>query len=191
MNKYNKAFTILELLVSTSIIGVILSVVFWNYAGFNDNLAISGAAQEMAIAVRQAQTYGINVKETAVSSNLFSSSYGIYFSSSIPNSYRIFVDLNGNNVYDSGESIEQVSLRNGVTISGACDATNCPPSSPAGITGVSITFLRPSPDARIYFTNSSGASVAGPVNSTRIRLTSPKSKIMYVNIEVTGQVTIQ
>jgi prepilin-type N-terminal cleavage/methylation domain-containing protein len=191
MKRNNKGFTVLELLVSVSIIGAILSVVFWNYGGFNDNLAVSGSAQEMAIAIRQAQTYGINVKETSANSNSFNSAYGIYFNSSIPGSYRIFVDLNGNNSYDSGESVEQVTLRNGIIISAACDASTCPPASPAGVTGVNVTFLRPSPDARIYFTNSSGTNIAGPVNSARVRLTSPKNKILYVNIEVTGQVTIQ
>ncbi len=191
--KHNKAFTVLELLVSVSIISVILSVVFWNYTGFNDNLAVSGAAQEMAIAIRQAQTYGINVKETAVNSGTFSSAYGIYLNSSVPNSYRIFVDLNNNNAYDSGESVEQVILRNGVIISGVCDSTICPPALPvpSGATGVNITFLRPSPDARMYFTNSSGTNTYGTVNSARIQLSSPKNKSVYVNIEVTGQVTIQ
>lgn len=191
MKKIKRAFTIVELLVSVAIITLILSVVLWNYRGFNDNLAVSSAAQEIAIAIRQAQTFGINVRESGASTNQFNYAYGIYFNRSIPNSYRIFVDINGNNSYDIGESVELVTLRNNVAISNACDATNCPPSSPAGINGINITFLRPSPDARIYYTNSSGANISGPVNSARIQLTSQNNKIVYVSIEVTGQITIQ
>lgn len=194
MIKYKKAFSLVELLVSISIISVIMTVVFWNYGGFNDNLAVSGAAQEMAIAIRQAQAYGINVKETGVNSNVYSSAYGIYFDSSASSNtyYRIFVDLDGDGSYDSGESVEVVNLRNNVKITGVCNATTCPPSAPpAGITGLSITFLRPNPDARINFTNNSATIISGPVNSARIQLSSPKNKVVYVSIEVTGQVTIQ
>lgn len=187
-----KAFTLAELLVSMTIITVILSVVLFNYGGFNDNLAISGAVQEMAVTMRQAQTYGISVKEAGSGTSQFNYAYGIYFSSVSGSNdrYIIFVDSNNNNKYDAGAdvTVETVNLRNGVIISSICDATTCPAT---GTSILNVTFLRPNPDARIYFANSSNAIVSGPNTTGRVRLSSPKGKISYVIIENTGQIAVQ
>lgn len=190
MYKINKAFSLVELIVSISIISLILSVVLYNYGSFNDKLALSATSQELAVAVRQAQAYGINVKESSVSSGQFNYPYGIYFSTQTPTSYVIYVDVNSNNVYDSGggELVETVSLRNGVTINNICDSGNCPAS---GVARMSINFLRPNPDARIYFINSSGSVVSGPISYGRIQLRSPKGAFSYVIIENTGQIVVQ
>ena len=189
-----KGFTLIELLVSVSIIGIILTVVLWNFGGFNEKLALSSAAQEMALSIRQTQTYGINVRESAVSSNQFSNAYGIYISSLTPSSYVVYVDSNSNNTYNAGTDVlvETVSLRNGMTISGVCNNGTSGCTTPSGGVGANITFLRPNPDARIYFTNSSGVNIAGgPVALGKIQLRSPKGTFVYVIIESTGQITLQ
>lgn len=190
MLKIKKAFSLVELIVTVSIISVILSVVLYNYGGFNDKLALSSAAQELAIGVRQAQAYGINVKESSVSSGQFNYAHGIYFNSQSPSSYVIYVDINSNNVYDSGagELVETVTLRNGITVNNICNSTTCPAS---GVARMSINFLRPNPDARIYFVNSSGVVVSGPISYGRVQLRSPKGTFSYVIIESTGQVVVQ
>ncbi len=189
MNKYNKAFTILELLVSVSIIGVILSVVLWNYGGFNDNLAVSGAAQEMAIAIRQAQTYGINVKESAVGSNQFNYAYGIYFNRTIPSSYTLFVDIDADNRYDPGELVETVNIRDGVTVSNVCSNITAGCTTVPSAVGILVLFLRPNPDARIYFTDSVGGLLSATTG--KIQLVSKKGTNKYVIIENTGQIVVQ
>jgi prepilin-type N-terminal cleavage/methylation domain-containing protein len=190
MNKFNKAFSLIELIVTVSIISVILSVVLYNYGSFNDKLALSAAAQELAVSIRQAQAYGINVKESGVSSNQFNYAYGIYFSNQTPNSYYIYVDVNSNNKYDSGgsELVERVDFKNGVTINNICDSGACPAT---GVTTMSASFLRPNPDARIYFINSSGTVTSGPLSYGRIQLRSTKGTFSYVIIESTGQIVVQ
>lgn len=190
MNKFNKAFSLIELIVTVSIISVILSVVLYNYGNFNDKLALSAAAQELAVSIRQAQAYGINVKESGVSSNQFNYAYGIYFSNQTPNSYYIYVDANSNNKYDSGgsELVERVDFKNGVTVNNICDSGACPAT---GVTTMSAGFLRPNPDARIYFINSSGTVTSGPLSYGRIQLRSTKGTFSYVIIESTGQIVVQ
>ena len=195
MKIYKKAFTVVELLVSTTIITLILSVVLWNYGGFNDELALSAAAQELAIDIREAQTYGINVKESSASSGQFNYGYGIHIIAG-GTGYRTFIDNNpANNQYEpvSGcgiaptECMRRVDFRNGVLVTNVCDAITCPA---AGASRMNIVFIRPNPDAIIYF--ASGLNNFGPaVTSARIQLTSPKGKIKYVSIESTGQVSIQ
>jgi prepilin-type N-terminal cleavage/methylation domain-containing protein len=190
MYKTNKAFSLVELIVTVSIMTVILSVVLYNYGGFNDKLALSAGAQELAVSIRQAQAFGINVKESAVSSGQFNYAYGISFSNQTPGSYYIYVDSNSNNKYDSGggELVERVDFKNGITINNICDSTTCPAS---GVTTMSVRFLRPNPDARIYFLNSSGTVVSGPISYGRVQLRSPKGTFSYVIIESTGQIVVQ
>ena len=198
VNKNNKGFSLVELLVSIAIITLIISTVLYNYGGFNDRLAISAAAQEIAVAVRQAQTYGLTVKEVIVGGGGFSSAYGVYFDfNSDPTNYYIFADTNSNGKYDVGsgcssgstECIEKFILRNGVTITNVCNESACPPL--ASVKMMDVTFLRPNPDARIYFTNGGGQIVVGPSLTGKVVLTSKKGNTVTVTIESTGQVSVQ
>ena len=61
--KFLAGFTLIEMLVSIGIVSLIMAVVFFNYGTFNDDLALTSAGQELSIAVRQAQSYGLSVKE--------------------------------------------------------------------------------------------------------------------------------
>ncbi|TSC70378.1 MAG: Uncharacterized protein CEO12_402 [Parcubacteria group bacterium Gr01-1014_46] len=191
-----KAFTLIELLISVSIITVILSVVLWNYGSFNDQLALSATAQELALTIREMQTYSINVKETSAGSGQFNHAYGIHFNIASPYSYRLYIDSDDNGAYDhkSGcytgntECTNRVDIRNKIKISSVCDSSTCPPS---GAAGFNVFFLRPNPDAKIYFVDSSFVNILGPVTQAKVQLTSPNGKVMYVIVESTGQISIQ
>ncbi len=189
MRNYKKAFTLVELLVSVSIISIILSITLYNYGNFNDRLALSASVQELVVAIRQAQAYGINVREGSINSGSFNSAYGIYLGEQDTN-YKIFIDLNNNNIFDSGTSelVQTVELRNGVRINRICNVSTCPAP---GISSMAINFLRPNPDARIYFINSSGFVDSGPLSYGRIQVTSPLGRHLNVVIENTGHVFIQ
>ena len=191
---YKKGFTLIELIVTMSIVTLLMTTVLFNYGTFNDNLAISSAEQEMAVAIRQAQTYGLNVKETAASSGQFGYAYGIYFNPQSPTDYYLFADADNNKKYDVGsgcgsgstECIEKFSLRNGVRISNICDSATCYSTK-----NLNITFLRPVPDAVIYLINNSdGSTYSSSVNTGKIELTSSKGKVLKVTIESTGQVLV-
>lgn len=191
-------FTVIEVLVSLSIMTFIMSTVLFNYTEFNDNLALSAASEEIAIAVRQAQTYGLTVKE--VSGGNFDSAYGVYFDfENDPTNYYIFADaVTVNGKYDVGsgcgsgstECVERFSLRNGIRITSICDgALPCTP--PIGAKKLNVTFLRPDPDATILFTNTAGATVAGPSFTSKVVLTSNRGGTVTLTIESTGQVSVK
>jgi hypothetical protein len=175
---------------------MIMLTVLYSYGTFNDNLAVSAASQEMAIVIRQAQTYGLTVKEVAAGGGQFSSAYGVHFDTSDPGNYYLFADLNGNGKYDAGsgcgnsgtECIQKNILRNGITISSFCDDTKCPPSNSA--TRMDVTFLRPVPDATIIFTDSSLNTIESAITG-KVVLKSPKNKTVNVTIQSTGQVSVQ
>lgn len=199
MSKLNKAFTLIELLVTISILSVLMLVTVFSYSNFNDRLSLSSAVQELAISIRQAQSYGLNVKERGVGSGLFDSAYGIYFDLDDLTRYTVFVDTNGNRVYDEGngcgsastECIQESVLRDGVLISQICDGlNNCPPAAGFSVRNLNVTFLRPNPDARIYFANN-GGSIMASSNTGKVVLISKKGITSGVTIENTGQVYAQ
>lgn len=199
IKKLHAGFTIVEMLVSLSIVSMIMSTVLFNYSGFNDSLALNSAGREMAVAIRQAQTYGLTVKETAAGGGQFTAGYGIYFNpTDNPTTYLIFVDTNGNKKYDVGsgcgsgstECIEGFTLRNGVRITGICDGNDaCPPQ--LTVRSLSVSFLRPNPDASILFIDNGGGTAVGPSLTGKVVLTSPKGSTIKVTIESTGQVFVQ
>jgi len=193
---FERAFTLIELLVTISIITVIMSIVLFNYGGFTDTLALSAAEQDLAIAVREAQTYGLSVKEVSAGSGQFNSAYGIYFSSaSAPTEYDVFVDKNRNGLYDVGsgcgsgstECIEKFIFRNGVTVSAIHDGGDITPSN---ANNMQISFLRPNPDATILFVTSGGV-VVEPALTGKVILRSPKGTTATVTIGSTGQISVQ
>lgn len=189
-HKYTHGFTLAELLISISIASLLMTTVLFNYSTFTDNLAVGGAEQDVATAIKQAQTYGINVKETGTNSGQFNYAYGVYFNPASPTSYVSFVDSNNDKKYTVGsgcgsgstECVATVLLRNGVRISNVCDSSTCYNNK-----SLSVTFLRPNPDAVIYLTSPD----TGPLLTGKVELTSPKGKVLQVTVESTGQVAVQ
>ena len=197
----NKGFTLIEALVSISIVSLIMSSVLFNYATFSDNLTLSSAGQELAIVIRQAQTYGLTVREVTreiTSGGKFDSAYGAYFDKNDPTFYYLFADLDGDKKYDVGsgcgsglnntECVEKLVLRNNVRISDFCNESACPPS--ASVKMMDVVFLRPNPDANINFTNNGGSIVVGPSLTGKIVLISAKGNTLTITVESTGQVLV-
>ncbi len=196
----SRGLSLIEIIVAVGVMTLLMSVILYNYTTSNDNLYVSAAAQEVAIAIRQAQAFGLSVKESAVGSGLFTYSFGVYFDSTVgqETTYKIFIDKCGaaNNIYDTSvscgngttELVETLTLRNGVKISNICDATNCPPGVAKKL---HISFLRPNLDSIIYFTDAANSIVSGPVSTGKIMLTSPRGKTVTINVLYTGQVSIE
>lgn len=194
----NKAFTIIELIVTVSIVAVIMSVILFGYSSFNDRLTSTSAVQEVSLAIRQAQTYGLSVKEGTAGD--YSKGYGISFSTIDTTNYYLFIDNNGNGKNDNtgtciGECIQKIAFQNGVRIGLICGAvlTNgglvCPAGS--GVVSMSITFVRPNPDSNIRFFNNSGVQVGSNFERGQVVLRSPKGLTNSVTIEKTGQIYVK
>ena len=203
---FTTGFTLIEMLVSVAIVTIIMSVILYDYSTFNDNLALSSAGQEMAILIRQAQTYGLSVKGVSGANidQQFNSAYGIDFNSSPTNNnnirYYVFADLNGDKDFDpsvdnkcglgGGECIEKTNLRDGVIIEKVCSTGNgmtC--VNPGSAQIMDITFKRPNPDAYFSF-NDGRNTISGTYNSGKIILLSPKGHRIIVTVESTGQVMV-
>jgi prepilin-type N-terminal cleavage/methylation domain-containing protein len=203
-NFKSSGFTLAELAVCTAIVAMIAAVALFIYTNFSDSLNLSSAGQELSLEIRQAQTYGLSVKEVTVGSGQFTNGYGIHVSLDDPSDYYIFVDQNGNGKYDGsttctpgGECVEKMSFRNSVSITSICGAAFgggslvCPPN--ASVRAMDIIFLRPNPDAQIRFVNSDGSlySGGGTFQTGQITLTSLGGRTANVVIQNTGQISTQ
>lgn len=191
-------FTLIELMVTIGIAVLIMTVTLFDFATFSDKLALSSAAQQIAVTIRQAQTYGLSVKEAKQSgSSTFLAGYGVYFeTASDQTHYTLFADFNKNNRYDVGngcgaavtECLQQSLLKN-VKATSLCAAA-CPPFSNASVTGLQIMFVRPSPDAIMNFFLTSGSYVSTEIVGSVV-LTSPKGNTIKVKVQSTGQIAVQ
>ncbi len=181
----SSGFSMVEMLISIAIITVLLGVVVFSYRSSSDKLALDAAAQEVAIAIRQAQVYGLSVREDAPSGGNFNYGYGVYFNPvSSPSDYYLFIDRNNSNVYESAssptEQVERFTLRNGVQITSICKGSGVCYSS--GSATFNVKFIRPTPIARLTITDNLNQVTYEPISAS-VKLTSPlglqKSVIVY------------
>jgi prepilin-type N-terminal cleavage/methylation domain-containing protein len=182
---FKNGFTLVELLVTITIFVILTGVVLFNQSRFNSTILLTNLAYDTALTVRQAQTYGINIKEfntgTTNSVGQFVP-YGVHFQKGAK-SFILFADLDGNGLYDGATTtcnsapispakdgcVNKYNIQRGNYIVDLCEA-NVPDGTYVclpGTTGTTsknsldLVFVRPNPDAHIRFDGSVGESVAG------------------------------
>ncbi len=201
-----RGFTLVELLISVSIMGLITGIVVFNQGEFSDNIALSNVVNEMELQIREAQVYGTGVREFSPGTNEFDAAYGVSFNigsaGASNSSYISFADRGLQNGYfntpascqpgPSSECIRVHNLTRNNIITDLCviqsnNSTVCNPT----VARVDITFNRPDPVAKIKFFNASGG-VTNFVNhrGAQIEITSPKNKVMTIQVYTTGQIAI-
>ncbi len=204
----NKGFTLIELLVVVSIIAVISTVIIFNHKKFNDNLELTNLSYEVALALRQAQVYGVSTKDfndpTATEEERFGLAYGVHFDIKYPTSFVFFADRDGDKKYTGSSTdcadgspdacLELFNIGKGNKIKDLCDIQSngnydCGPGNSVIKNEAHITFIRPEPDATLRFTNNAHEAVSTP-NTMAICLVSPQGKIKEIRVYKTGQISI-
>lgn len=84
-----KGFTVLELLISLAIMGVIMAVAITGQSTYNKNILLTDTAYSVALSLRQAQSYGLSSKKEGTFQN---AGYGLHFSDSTRSYYTFFAD---------------------------------------------------------------------------------------------------
>ncbi len=202
----NKGFSIIEMIVSIGIVSMILAVIVFNQGDFNDRLSLSTNANDLELYFRQAQIYGISVKEFSPASGEFTSPYGISVNKVTGNDgtfFTLFADRGvPNGIYDGdstcsqdigSECIKSVVFSRGITIEEICaEKPNGEAECAPNVGRADITFVRPNPAANVILFNQPGNLVnIGNVIAVRIRLLSPKGNRASVYVYTTGQISIQ
>lgn len=204
LSKQQKGFSLAELVVSIAIMTIITAIILFNQKQYNNDAAIQNLANDISLSLRQAQVYGVSVKEFSPGSNEFTSAYGLSFNlttSGSNNAFIFFADRGTRNTtYDStwscplggsSECVDKTTLTSGLRINALCSvpisgAEDCSPQR------LDITFLRPSTYAQIVFLDSGGFVIPYPnAQGARIELISPTGTIRSVIVYKTGQISVQ
>ncbi len=181
-------FSLIELLVSVSILTIITAVVLAQHNQFSGNLALSNLVYDIALSVRQAQVYGLSVREFGAGSGEFDIGYGVHFDAGNSTSYALFADRNRNGRYDGeSELVEVFTLGRGFVLSGLCVSPTAGAElcAPADFASLDVVFIRPDPDALIRVNTGSDL-----YQSLRVVARSPQGKTREVVVVATGQISV-
>ncbi len=189
-----KGFTLVELLVTISIFAALTGVVLVSQAKFNGSILLTNLSYETALTIREAQTYGINIKNFSVGSESNFVPYGTYFDLNYPTSFILFADINEIGDFVSSDltacdveegCVKRNLIRRGNQIEALCRFV------PAGqdftekcdLEKLTILFERPNPDAVISGVTDGGQSITG-ISKVSIKLGNPSQ-------EATREVIVQ
>lgn len=191
----------MELIVVASIMSAIMLLITFNSRRFNDDLALQAAADEISLAMRQAQSFGISIMQAQPGSSDFNKSYGIAFDLQSPTNFFIYSDTNGDRKYDgtvpcagTDECREKSVLRGGVSLRRVCaaymnDTLTCFNGTARYLV---LTYVRPNPEPVIKVLDTTKAEFAGPWKTAYVELVNSNGALIYVVTDyLSGQIMIQ
>ena len=197
-----KGFTLLEVMVTLSIMTVILTVILLNQSSYTEKVQLANLADQMTLTLTQMQSYGIAVKEIEPGSEDFSAAYGISLSilpSGDETVYLAFADKDRDGRYDgnwncstggSSECLEKVVMSPGNFIDAICLIEEDGDENCIDPQRVDISFLRPNTEA-IITTYTSNGQVMDTSNAqgVKISLQSPSAFERLVVVYKVGQIS--
>lgn len=171
-----RGFTLVELVVTVGIFAVISTVIISRNSQFDEEIFLSDMAYDVALSVRRAQSFGVNVRGAEGS---FDHPYGVYFENGT-STYQLFVDSDDDGFYSGhGELLETYTVGRGTMIGPLCDFGT---KTPCDLETLTVMFQRPEPDAIIE---------QGAVTRAGVGISAPRGGQRYLFIESTGQFSIQ
>jgi len=193
-----KGFTLVELLVTIVIFVILTGVVLVNSNQFDNSILLHNFAYDVALTIKQAQSYGVNVKENNFGT--FDSSYGVYFNldtssdGSLTN-YILFASSSNDTAINTvlkcttdSSCLQKYTMTKGTQIDDICagdDDLHC--NSIKDTNGqISIWFHRPSLDANI-----STGQALDPQSYAKITLSATNGATSSVIVTKLGQIYIK
>jgi prepilin-type N-terminal cleavage/methylation domain-containing protein len=202
LNYNQKGFTLVELLVVISIFVFMTGFLLAKYGTFSNDTILTNLAYDIALNIRQAQSYGLNVKSRGRDVSEFNYPYGVNFQEgtsaqctrSVCNTrFIFFADLNNDGDYDTGEEISTTYIKNGSFISEVCTGTDTSCASPSGSNSkLDITFKRPDPNAIIKISNCGVNNVNCLYAEITVKSNSGSNRsIRTITVRSTGQISVK
>lgn len=195
-----RAFSLIELLVVAAIMVIVTALTLVNNSRFGGVVLLQNLAYDIALSVRQAQTYGISVRNAG--SGNFNVLYGMHFEKSEwgATHYQFYADTSNppTGAYVSGQGEEVVPayvIGRGYYIADLC-ATPGGGTETCGVSKLDIVFKRPEPDAHITAGDGTGETcIQNPdvdhcKESARIIVASPRGDMMSIVVGATGQISV-
>ena len=198
--KFQAGFTLVELLVTITIFVILTGIVLFNQTKFNSTILLTNLAYDTALTIRQAQTYGINIKEFNGSGNFLP--YGVHFETGANNkSFILFADtsyVQGTDLVHVFASptqatcltaygcVSRYNITRGNYISKLC-STGPARSEDCTVTKLDILFQRPNPDAKIYANGDAGTE---NVQARIFLSSSDNSSTREIDVQANGLIQI-
>ncbi len=137
--KHNAAYTLIEILVSLTIIGLIFGIGYVNFRDFARRQALAGTARTIKGALRLAQEQALSGKKPAdVRCDSPNTLIGYYFNLVSASNYRLVAQCSGGDVITKdvtlAADITLSSSQNPITFKILGEGTNVPQATPATIT---------------------------------------------------------
>lgn len=178
-----EGFSLIELMVAVGIITVINIMIFASYPEFSQKLSLKRTSEEVALIVRQAQAYAQGIKRP-VSGGEDYFGFGVNFDKSPAESKSLilFTDLDSDKTYDEGELFQEFKIDTGDYISNieTCGSGGC-----NIITGDKLDVVYPRATSMATVNND------GNVSYARVTIKSPRGGEKYINIWISGQISVK
>lgn len=195
IKNFCKGFTILELVISIAIFAIMSALLLARYGTFNQGILLDNLAYDIALTIRNAQSYGLNVRSSSRTANLFDKPYGVHFDINDPTHFIFFVDTGGYGVYNPNidldndgnpdQILSKTTITRGSKISALC-VNSCSAGTP--VTSVDITFKRPDPNAIIKI---NGRTDIYNSDTDITIMAVDGQTIKRITVRSTGQVTVE
>jgi prepilin-type N-terminal cleavage/methylation domain-containing protein len=180
-------FTLLELAVTITIFVLLTTAILIRNARFRTDLIVTNLAYEIALTVREAQVYGINVNAPTEDPYIYSYAHGVHFSPGTDR-FDLFADRSDDKVFDpddDGAAEDTFILREGNIIYKVC-TVNLSNSVDCTVDPLDITFKRPDPEARIR----GGYDRNTVLKTGVICIKSPQNVVRKIEVKSTGQISV-
>ena len=210
---YNRGLTLIELIVVISIFLVITSTVIFDYGNFKSNVSLQNLTDDIALAIRKAQSFAIGARAVDTSSGTadFSRSYGVHFSTdsttvgtldSSTKSFLMFSADPSNKEYDNSTSTGACGDSTQNNCIEAFNITTSDYIKEIWIDGVlqspgatlDIIFSRPNPRAYFCFRPTMSSSCVS-ASYVQVKISNgqllDKEKTKIISVQNTGQISIQ
>jgi len=209
----SRGFSLIELLVTTSIFIIISVVVLVNYPEANGRIALRLLAQKMALSIREAQVYGVSVRVTE--SGKFPD-YGMFIPIGSGDQYTLFADIDADGILDDnqscsgeagaafGECVERYTITGQNRILAICydldpeeamnPGQNCNTQHAKSLSALTVLFRRPNPEAMMTGSVSSESGTVDNVAEAYVvlgRTGDEPSRNKVVMITSTGQISVR
>lgn len=203
IQRFQKGFTLIEMLVVLAIFTILTAVIMFNYGQFNSQTIMTNMAYEVALTTRQAQVYSLGVRGD---DDDFNKRYGIFINLTNDKNFIFFRDENEtgsceeDGVFCSvcpigGECLNKYTLTRDIFIEKICvSSTGNEPIDSSGVcngepvSDIAITFERPNPDG-VFKSQTSGAP--SNIKSVAIVLKTKFGNQRAVVVQNSGQISVE
>lgn len=180
----NNGFTLVELIITIGIFALMTSLMLAKYGNFDQGTLLTNTAFDIALSIRSAQSYGMNVRSVGRNINSFEAPYGVHFDNG-SNTYKIYANTSGDLKYDDGDTIlSTITMKRGHTVSFICadNAGNCLVT----VDSLDIIFQRPDPNAIILINGQTTRYIY-----SRIKVMASDGSTRSIVVRSTGQISVE